>query len=68
MVKERVIWVTGALAGIRRATALAAARKGYRAVVVGRNPKTGEALASERRALGTEALFVAADLHTQSEM
>ena len=42
-----VVLVTGALAGIGRATALAFAREGARLVVSGRNQEAGEALAAE---------------------
>ena len=47
-----VVLVTGALAGIGRATALAFARAGTRLVVSGRNQEAGDALAAELRALG----------------
>ena len=54
--KDQVILITGALAGIGRATALAAAGEGYKTVVSGRNTQTGAALEAELRALGAEAL------------
>jgi NAD(P)-dependent dehydrogenase (short-subunit alcohol dehydrogenase family) len=66
--KNQVILITGALAGIGRATALAAANEGYRVVVSGRNSQTGEALKCELRALGTEAQFIKADVRHESDV
>ena len=63
-----VVLVTGALAGIGRATALAFAREGARLVVSGRNPEAGDALAAELRALGAEALFVQADVRNEADV
>ena len=57
-----VVLITGALAGIGRATALAFAKEGARVVVSGRNEATGLALAKELVALGTEAEFIRADV------
>jgi NAD(P)-dependent dehydrogenase (short-subunit alcohol dehydrogenase family) len=66
--KDQVILITGALSGIGRATALAAAGEGYRVVVSGRNAQTGAALEAELRALGAEALFVKADVRHEGEV
>ena len=63
-----VVLVTGALAGIGRATALAFAREGARLVVSGRNAEAGAALADELRALGTDALFLRADVRNEAEV
>jgi NAD(P)-dependent dehydrogenase (short-subunit alcohol dehydrogenase family) len=68
MMTDKVILITGALAGIGRATALAAAGEGYGIVVSGRNRQTGKALAAELRARGVEALFIAADVRKESEV
>lgn len=65
---ERVILITGALAGIGRATTLAAAREGYRIVVSGRNSQTGAALEAELRAGGAEARFIRADVRIEGEV
>ena len=63
-----VVLITGALAGIGRATALAFAREGTRLVVSGRNQEAGDALAAELRALGTDALFLRADIRNEAEV
>ena len=63
-----VVLITGALAGIGRATALAFAREGARLVVSGRNQEAGDALAAELRALGTDALFLRADIRHEAEV
>jgi NAD(P)-dependent dehydrogenase (short-subunit alcohol dehydrogenase family) len=52
---ERVVMVTGALAGIGRATATAFARQGAAVVVSGRRDEEGKALAAELRELGADA-------------
>ncbi|MGI4764521.1 MAG: SDR family NAD(P)-dependent oxidoreductase [Janthinobacterium lividum] len=66
--RDQVVLITGALSGIGRATALAAASEGYRIVVSGRNTQTGEALESELRGFGTEARFVRADVRSDGEI
>jgi NAD(P)-dependent dehydrogenase (short-subunit alcohol dehydrogenase family) len=63
-----VVLVTGALAGIGRATALAFAREGARLVVSGRHQEAGDALAAELRALGTDALFLRADVRHEADV
>ena len=65
---DQVILITGALTGIGRATALAAAREGYRLVVSGRRSETGEALQSELRGLGAEVEFIRADVRHDDEV
>lgn len=66
--RDQVILITGALAGIGRATALAAAYEGYRIVVSGRNVQTGAALETELRALGAEAQFIKADVRDEGDV
>ena len=63
-----VVLITGALAGIGRATALAFARDGARVVVSGRTEATGRALAKELAALGTQAEFIRADVRDEDDV
>ena len=63
-----VVLITGALAGIGRATALAFAREAARIVVSGRRDETGQALATELRALGAEAEYVRADVRHEDDV
>lgn len=63
-----VALVTGALTGIGRATAFAFAREGYRVVVAGRHDEAGLRLAEELRGLGTEAVFIRADVRHENEV
>ncbi|MFM0331047.1 SDR family NAD(P)-dependent oxidoreductase [Paraburkholderia strydomiana] len=65
---DKVILITGALAGIGRATALAAAREGYKVIVSGRNSQIGAALEDDLRGLGAEAQFVKADVRKESDV
>jgi NAD(P)-dependent dehydrogenase (short-subunit alcohol dehydrogenase family) len=65
---ERVVLVTGALAGIGRATATAFARQGAAVVVSGRRDAEGEALAAELRQLGAEAEYIRADASVEDDV
>jgi NAD(P)-dependent dehydrogenase (short-subunit alcohol dehydrogenase family) len=60
--------ITGALAGIGRATALAFAHEGARLIVSGRRDDVGAALEKELRALGAEAYFVRADVRHEDDV
>ena len=62
MLKNKVALVTGASSGIGRAIALVWAREGARVVVSDVNEPAGEETASLVRALGGDAMFVAADV------
>lgn len=64
----KVVLITGALAGIGRATAIAFAKEGARLVVSGRREAAGLALADELRSLGAEAEFVRADVRFEDEV
>jgi NAD(P)-dependent dehydrogenase (short-subunit alcohol dehydrogenase family) len=64
-----VVLITGALTGIGRATAVAFAKKGAKAIVVaGRRDDAGKALADELRARGSEADFIHADVRNEDEV
>lgn len=66
--ENKVVLITGALTGIGRATALAAARAGHRLIVSGRNAETGAALAKELQGLGAEAEFIRADVRKDDDV
>lgn len=63
-----VVLITGALAGIGRATALSFARSGHRVMVSGRRNDAGQALVAELRDLGAEAAFVRADVRNEADI
>ncbi len=63
-----VVLITGALAGIGRATALAFAREGARLLVSGRRDDVGASLEKELRELGADAYFVRADVRHEDDV
>jgi NAD(P)-dependent dehydrogenase (short-subunit alcohol dehydrogenase family) len=63
-----VVLVTGALAGIGRATALAFAQQGARVVVSGRREDAGRELVAELRGKGAEAEFIRADVRREEDV
>jgi NAD(P)-dependent dehydrogenase (short-subunit alcohol dehydrogenase family) len=63
-----VVLITGALAGIGRATALAFAREGSRIVISGRHDGVGKDLTDELRTLGAEAEFIRADVRYEDDV
>jgi NAD(P)-dependent dehydrogenase (short-subunit alcohol dehydrogenase family) len=65
---ERVVLITGALAGIGRATATAFAREGAVVVVSGRRDEEGKALAAELRELGAAAEYIRADVSVEDDV
>src|SRR5579862_5525297 len=65
---SQVVLVTGALAGIGRATALAFARRGAQVVVSGRRPDAGAKLSSEIQALGAQCEFISADVRREDDV
>src|SRR5260370_6880088 len=62
-----VVLITGALTGIGRATALAFADSGASLVISGRREAEGKALEAELRELGTDAVFIRADVRRDDE-
>jgi NAD(P)-dependent dehydrogenase (short-subunit alcohol dehydrogenase family) len=66
--KNKVVLITGALTGIGRAAAFAFAKKGARVVVSGRRDEAGKALESELKQLGTDALFINADVRDEEQV
>ena len=65
---HNVVLITGALAGIGRATAIAFARDGYRVVISGRREDAGQALCKELQSLGAEAEFIRADVRYEDDV
>ncbi|MEV8394286.1 MULTISPECIES: SDR family NAD(P)-dependent oxidoreductase [unclassified Streptomyces] len=65
---ERVVLVTGALAGIGRATAIAFARDGASVLVSGRRDEEGTALAAELREWGGRAEYIRADVSVEDDV
>lgn len=63
-----VALVTGALAGIGRATSLAFADAGYRVVISGRRADAGLALEKEMKESGHEAKFIEADVRFEDQI
>ncbi|MFY1667248.1 SDR family NAD(P)-dependent oxidoreductase [Pseudomonas sp. Pseu.R1] len=63
-----VALITGALAGIGRATAIAFGQAGYRVVISGRRDDAGQTLLAELQALGAQAIFQRADVRDESEI
>jgi NAD(P)-dependent dehydrogenase (short-subunit alcohol dehydrogenase family) len=65
---ERVVLVTGALAGIGRATATAFARQGASVVISGRRDDEGKAFAAELRKLRVKAEYIRADVSVEEDV
>ncbi len=63
-----VVLITGALAGIGRATALAFSRAGARVVISGRREDVGRALAVELGTLGAESEYLSADVRREQDV
>ncbi len=65
---RKTILITGALTGIGRATAMAAAQQGYRVVISGRNADRARALEQEIQGVGAEVVFIAADVRKEDDV
>src|SRR5260370_22712685 len=65
---SRVVLVTGGIAGIGRAAAIAFDKKGAKVVVAGRRDEAGKALVKELRAFGSEAEFINADVRKEDDV
>jgi NAD(P)-dependent dehydrogenase (short-subunit alcohol dehydrogenase family) len=57
-----VVFITGALTGIGRATAVAFAKEGATVVVSGRREAEGKGLEAKLRSFGAEGAFILADV------
>jgi NAD(P)-dependent dehydrogenase (short-subunit alcohol dehydrogenase family) len=66
--EEKVAIITGSGTGLGKATALAMARAGADIIAVGRRPDPIEETAAEVKALGRQALAIAADATQSSEV
>jgi NAD(P)-dependent dehydrogenase (short-subunit alcohol dehydrogenase family) len=66
--RGQVVLITGALAGIGRATALAFAREGAHVVISGRRDQEGRKLEAELRALGVEAEYMRSDVRREDDV
>ena len=66
--ENQVVLITGATAGIGRATAIAFAQRGAKLVVSGRNAQAGQALETQLQSLGAEALFVQCDVADEAQV
>ncbi|MDB5580429.1 MAG: family oxidoreductase, partial [Bradyrhizobium sp.] len=68
----QIVLITGGLTGIGRATAFAFARKGANVVITGLRDATGDeagkALVGELRALGSDAMFISADVRKEDDV
>ncbi|MGB6987492.1 MAG: glucose 1-dehydrogenase [Candidatus Aquilonibacter sp.] len=63
-----VVFITGALSGIGRATALAFARDGARVAVSGRRDDAGKTLVDELNVLGAQAEFFRVDVRNDDDL
>ena len=66
--EKPLVLITGALTGIGRSTALAFAKSGARLVVSGRREVQGKALEAELRELGSEVVFIRADVRHDEDV
>lgn len=65
--ENKVIIITGATAGIGRASAVLFAKEGAKVVAAGRSIAKGEELVNEIRAAGGEAIYVPTDMQKEED-
>lgn len=65
--ENKVIIITGATAGIGRASAVLFAKEGAKVVAAGRSVAKGEALVNEIKAAGGEAIYVPTDIQKEED-
>lgn len=65
--KDKVIIITGATAGIGRASAVLFAKEGAKVVAAGRSIAKGNALVEEIKAAGGEAIYVPTDIQKEED-
>src|ERR1700722_8775817 len=68
IVGTSVVLITGGLAGIGRAAAIAFAKQGAMVTVAGRREEAGAALVKELRGFGSEAEFIKADVRNENDI
>jgi len=66
--RTSVVLITGALAGIGRATAIAFGEHGSMVAVAGRRKEAGAELVETLRGLGSEAEFISADVREEDDV
>ncbi|WP_329459838.1 SDR family oxidoreductase [Streptomyces sp. NBC_01497] len=65
---DKVVLITGATSGMGRAAAERIAAEGAKVVLAARGEEAGEALASELRSRGADALFVRTDVTAEADV
>lgn len=66
--KDKVIIITGATAGIGRASAIMFAKEGAKIVGAGRSVAKGESLVEEIKSFGGEAIYVPTDMKKEEDL